>query len=74
MLRRARSKARTDAVRFVKDVFQGREKVYARDLYALAQSRGLSKNSVRMVLNGVVLSSEAIRDIGSGGRYYYQET
>ena len=61
MLRRARTKAPTDSVRFVKDVFQGREKVYARDLYALAQSRGLSKNGSPNGPQWVVLSSKAIR-------------
>jgi ParB-like chromosome segregation protein Spo0J len=70
-LRRARSKARTDAVRFVKDVFQGREKVYARDLYALAACRGLSKKSVRMVLNGLGYHRKR-SGYGSSGRYYYR--
>jgi ParB-like chromosome segregation protein Spo0J len=71
MLRRARSKAPTDSVRFVKDVFQGREKVYARHLYALAQGRGLSKKVVRMVLNGLCYHRKR-SGYGSSGRYYYR--
>ena len=71
MLRRARSKAHTDYLQFVRDVFQWREKVYAKDLYALAKRRGLSKKSVRMVLNGLCYPRKR-SGYGSSGRYYYR--
>jgi ParB-like chromosome segregation protein Spo0J len=71
MLRRARSKAHTDYLQFVRDVFQGREKVYAKELYALAKRRGLSKKSVRMVLNGLCYPRKR-SGYGSSGRYYYR--
>jgi hypothetical protein len=71
MLRRARSKAHTDYVQFVRNVFQGRGKVYARELYALAERRGLSKKSVRMVLRGLCYHRKR-SGYGSSGRYYYQ--
>jgi hypothetical protein len=73
MLRRARSEASTDSVRFVKEVFQGRQKVYAKDLYALAKSRGLSKKAIRMVLNGLCYHRKR-SGYGVSGRYYYQNT
>ena len=71
MLRRARSKAPTDAVRFVKDVFQGREVVYARDLYALAKSRGVSKGAVQIALK-VLGHPRKRQGYWSFGRYYYR--
>jgi hypothetical protein len=71
MLRRARSKAHTDYLQFVRDVFQGRGKVYAKELYALAKRRGLSKKSVRMVLNGLCYPRKR-SGYGSSGRYYYR--
>lgn len=71
MLRRARSKAHTDYVQFVRNVFQGRGKVYARELYGLAESRGLSKKSVRMVLRALCYPRRR-PGYGSSGRYYYQ--
>jgi ParB family transcriptional regulator, chromosome partitioning protein len=71
MLRRARSKAPTDSVRFVKDVFQGREVVYARDLYALAKSRGVSKGAVQMALK-VLGHPRKRKGYWSFGQYYYR--
>jgi ParB family transcriptional regulator, chromosome partitioning protein len=50
MLRRARCKARTDVVKFVLDVFEGRGEVFAKNLYDLAKRRGLTPKSVRAVL------------------------
>ena len=73
MLRRARSKARTNSLQFVKKVFQGRKKVYARDLYALAEAQGLSKTAVRTVLNGLGYHRKR-SGYGSAGRYYYRNT
>src|SRR5271169_1844821 len=73
MLRRARTKARTDSVRFVKELFQGRQNVYAEDLYALAKGRGLSKKTVRMVLNGLGYHRKR-SGYGASGRYYYRNT
>jgi ParB-like chromosome segregation protein Spo0J len=71
MLRRARSKAHTDYVEFVRNVFQGRKEVYAKELYALAKRRGLSKKSVLMVLNGFCYHRKR-SGYGSSGRYYYR--
>jgi ParB-like chromosome segregation protein Spo0J len=71
MLRRARSKANTDYVEFVRNVFQGRKEVYAKELYALAKRRGLSKKSVLMVLNGFCYHRKR-SGYGSSGRYYYR--
>lgn len=71
MLHRARSKAHTDYLQFVRDVFHGRGKVYAKELYALAKRRGLSKKSVRMVLVGLCYPRKR-SGYGSSGRYYYR--
>jgi hypothetical protein len=71
MLRKARGKARTDSLQFVKKVFQGRKKVYARDLYNLAKAQGLSKTTVRMVINGLRYPRKR-SGYGSAGRYYYR--
>jgi hypothetical protein len=71
MLRRARSKAPTESVRFVKDVFQGREVVYARDLYALAKSRGVSKGAVQIALK-VLGHPRKRKGYWSFGQYYYR--
>ena len=71
MLRRARTKARTDSVRLVKDVFQGREKVYARDLYALAKSRGVSKGAVQIALK-VLGHPRKRKGYWSFAQYYYR--
>lgn len=50
MLRRARCKARADAVNLVKEVFQGREKVSPQKLYAYAKTKGLTKSVIRKAL------------------------
>jgi hypothetical protein len=71
MLRRTRTKAHTDYVQFVRNVFQGRKTVYARELYALAESRGFSKSAVRMVLKGLCYHRKR-SGYGSAGRYYFE--
>lgn len=70
MLRRARCKAHTDAVQFVRDVFQGRNEVFARNLYDLAKRRGLVKKSVQAVLKQLCYHRTRPRhDPSSGWRY-----
>jgi ParB-like chromosome segregation protein Spo0J len=70
MLRRARNATGTDAVSFVKQIFQGREKIYARHLYAFAKSRRMSKDAVRRILSG--LGYKRRRDgYGGWGHYLY---
>lgn len=70
MLRRARCKAHTDVVQFVRDAFQGRGIVYTRDLYALAKGRGLSKKEVVRALKALCYHRKR-SGYGARGRWYY---
>jgi ParB-like chromosome segregation protein Spo0J len=70
MLRRARCKAPTDVLKFVRDVFQGRGEVFAKHMYDLAKRRGLTQKSVRAVLKQLCFHrTRPRRDPHSGWRY-----
>jgi ParB-like chromosome segregation protein Spo0J len=70
MLRRARCKARTDVVKFVRDVFEGRGEVFAKNLYDLAKRRGFSKQPIRAVLKQLCFHrTRSRRRPHSGWRY-----
>jgi ParB-like chromosome segregation protein Spo0J len=72
MLRRTRNRTGTDAVQLVKEAFQGREKIYAKDLYGFAKGRCVSKEAVRRTLKG--LGYRRKREYGTTGPYYYLNT
>ena len=59
MLRRTRTKARTDYVQFVRNVCQGREKVYARGLYRAGRKPRLLEKRSTKGPQGVVLPPQA---------------
>ena len=42
-----RCKSTADISKFIQDVFTGRERIYAQELYAFAESKGITKNTLR---------------------------
>jgi ParB-like chromosome segregation protein Spo0J len=53
MLRRARRRAPSDVVNFLKDVFQGRREVKSRDLFGFATAHGFGESTIRKALKAL---------------------
>jgi hypothetical protein len=53
MLRRARLKARVDAVEFLQNVLRGRPRVRKRDLFGFAATHGFATSTIRKTLKGI---------------------
>lgn len=57
-IRRAKLKARVDVVKFIQDVFRGREKVSKKDLFSIAAMHGFAASAIRKVLTSLGYKSK----------------
>jgi ParB-like chromosome segregation protein Spo0J len=68
-IRRAKLKARVDVVKFIQDVFRGREKVSKQDLFGIAAMHGFASSTIRKALTSLGYRSKR-KGHGIGAKWF----